>query len=162
MVHLLERYRTVAAPVTSHMLAPSAPFMACPLALLHADAHSGPIRTAVPRVDACPQTSRLDLLLESRIPQCSLLSCQPVRHQGMSCKWHDPGLSKAERIGSRVWILIVITSLCEIAYKRFKSLISHNVLQSDIEVIEDPDPQARKSLTLLDNMSRSLRLHTTL
>ena len=74
MVHLLERYRTVAAPVTSHMLAPSAPFMACPLALLHAGAHSGPIRTAVPRVDACPQTSRLDLLLEAGFPSVRYLA----------------------------------------------------------------------------------------
>ena len=84
MFRLLERYRTVAAPVTRHMLAPSAPFMARLLALLHAGAYLGPTLAAVPRVDACPQSSRLDLLDESRIPQCSLLSYQPVLHQGMS------------------------------------------------------------------------------
>ena len=54
------------------------------------------------------------------------------------------------------------TSLGEKAYKRFKALISYNVLQSDIEGIEDPDSQAGQSRALLDNMSWDLRLHAAL
>ena len=70
--------------------------------------------------------------------------------------------AEAKSIGSRSRILVVETSLGEKAYKRFEALISYNVLQSDIEGIEDPDPQAGQSRALLDNMSRGFRLHAAL
>ena len=77
--------------------------------------------------------------------------------------WGTPLISaEAKSIGSRSRILVVETSLSEKAYKRFKTLISYNVLQSDIEGIEDPDSQAGQSRAFLDNMSRGLRLHAAL
>ena len=70
--------------------------------------------------------------------------------------------AEAKSVGSRSRILVVETSLSEKAYKRFKVLISYNVLQSDIEGTEDPDPQVCQGRTHLNDMSWSPRLQGTL